>query len=99
MMANYKTCSDYDSEALYTLKDAEKILRYKDKIRLDTKINDFWFYFRQKLCGLLLIIIGVVSPMIDGDATISVVFAFPLGIWLLITKWKIIGMREIEKPK
>ena len=53
----------------------------------------------QKLCGLLLIIIEIVSPMIDGDATISVGFAFPLGIWLLITKWKIIGMKEVERPR
>ena len=39
----------------------------------------------QKLLGLLLFIIGVIVPFIEGDATASVIF-IPLGLYAIFTR-------------
>lgn len=47
------------------------------------------YYIKQKLSGLTLAAVGIITPiLLDGDATFSL-FALPLGIWLLFTKEKI----------
>ena len=47
------------------------------------------YYIKQKLSGLTMATIGIITPIIyDGDATFSLI-ALPLGIWLLFTKEKI----------
>ena len=47
------------------------------------------YYLKQKLCGLILVIIGVITPIIcDGEATVSVLVV-PLGLYLIFTKNKI----------
>ena len=44
------------------------------------------YYIKQKLSGLTLAAIGIITPILfDGDATISLI-ALPLGIWLIFTK-------------
>lgn len=44
------------------------------------------YYIKQKLSGLALAAIGIITPILfDGDATISLI-ALPLGIWLIFTK-------------
>ena len=93
MMANYKTYSGYDTETLYTLEDAEKVLKRRYKVIMNTKRRTAVYFLKQRLCGLLLIIIGIICPMIDGDATFSFIVAFPLGIWLLVTKKRVMGFR------
>ena len=46
------------------------------------------YYIKQKLSGLTLAVVGIITPFIcDGDATFSLI-ALPLGIWLLFTKEK-----------
>ena len=40
---------------------------------------------KQKLLGLLLFIIAVIVPFIDGDATASVLL-IPLGLYAMFTK-------------
>lgn len=40
---------------------------------------------KQKLCGLLLIITGILSAMIDGDITFMV-FILPIGLYTLFSK-------------
>ena len=40
---------------------------------------------KQKLLGLLLLIIGVIVPFIEGDATASVIF-IPSGLYVIFTR-------------
>ena len=65
------------------------------------------YYIKQKLSGLTMAAIGIITPiLLDGDCTFSL-FALPVGIWLLFTKekvmmfwfyyWKIGGYTEWKK--
>ena len=47
------------------------------------------YYIRQKLSGLIVAAIGIITAiLLDGDCTFSL-FALPVGIWLLFTKEKV----------
>lgn len=55
-----------------------------------TKTKKLKQKLKQKLMGLALIIISILAPIIlDGDATISVLL-FPLGLYMLITKERMV---------
>ena len=52
-------------------------------------MRDKIYYLKQKLCGVVLVSIGVIIPFIlDGDATVSLLL-IPLGLYLIFTKNKI----------
>ena len=57
------------------------------------------YYLKQKFCGLILVIIGIITPIIcDGDATVSLLL-IPLGLYLIFTKNKIMLIQELKnKP-
>lgn len=47
------------------------------------------YYIKQRLLGGIMAAVGIIAPFIlDGDATASL-FALPLGIFLLLTKEKV----------
>ena len=47
------------------------------------------YFIKQKLSGLTVAAIGIITPIIcNGDATFSLI-ALPLGIWLMLTKEKV----------
>ena len=47
------------------------------------------YFLKQKLCGLILVAIGVVVPvLLDGDATASILLV-PLGLYLTFTRERI----------
>jgi len=47
------------------------------------------YYMKQRLFGLVMAITGIIAPfLLDGDATVSL-FALPFGIFLLLTKEKV----------
>ena len=47
------------------------------------------YYIKQKLSGLTMAAIGIITPiLLNGDATFSLI-ALPLGIYLIFTKEKI----------
>ena len=47
------------------------------------------YFIKQKLSGLTVAAIGIITPILfGGDATFSLI-ALPLGIWLLFTKEKV----------
>ena len=47
------------------------------------------YYIKQKLSGLTLAAVGIITPiLLNGDATFSLI-ALPVGIWLLFTKEKV----------
>lgn len=47
------------------------------------------YFIKQRLCGAVMLVIGIISPIIlDGDATFSL-FAVPMGIGLLLTNQQV----------
>ena len=47
------------------------------------------YYIKQKLSGLTMAAVGIVTPiLLNGDATFSLI-ALPFGIWLLSTRKKV----------
>lgn len=82
-------------EKLYTLEEAKKIIEEENKqktIRMAKrkarKRAETIYYMKQKLSGLTMVAIGIITPiLLGGDATFSLV-ALPLGIWLIFTKEK-----------
>ena len=52
------------------------------------------YYLKQKVCGLALVLIGVIIPfLLDGDVTVSVLIV-PLGLYAIFTKEYILYERE-----
>lgn len=83
-MANIKEYSAHDQNIirLYTLDEAEKIIARR---RI--------YFMKQKLCGILMMTIGIICPIVsDGDATFSLI-AVPLGIFLIFTKQRVMSFR------
>lgn len=88
-------CRTYETEPiqLYTLEDAEKIINRRNRIAYNKKKRLAIYYLKQKLCGLVMLGIGIACPvLLDGDATFSLI-AVPMGIGLLITKERIMDFR------
>ena len=82
-MQNTNIVSTYD---YYTLDQARQIRRAERKAR---KRAETIYYIKQKLSGLTMAAIGIITPiLLDGDCTFSL-FALPVGIWLLFTKEKV----------
>ena len=72
-------------ETVMTYSEWEKIHTQKQRKRKAERT----YYIKQKLSGLVLAAIGIITPIIyDGDATFSL-FALPLGLWLMFTKEKV----------
>lgn len=76
-------------ETVYTYKEwLKKYNRQKTKPRIKQRAERL-YYMKQRLSGVIMATIGIIAPIIlDGDATFSVV-ALPLGIFLLLTKEKV----------
>jgi hypothetical protein len=46
----------------------------------------FFSHLTQKLAGVVMIALGIITPFVlDGDATVSILM-IPAGIWALVTK-------------
>lgn len=72
-------------ETVMIYSDWEKIHTQKARKRKAERT----YYIKQKLSGLVMAAVGIITPFIlDGDATFSLI-ALPLGIWLIFTKEKI----------
>ena len=92
-MRNTNIVATYD---YYTLDQARQIIAEENKqkaIRREErkarKKAETIYYIKQKLSGMIIAAIGIITPIIcDGDATFSLI-ALPLGIWLLFTKEKV----------
>lgn len=71
-------------ETVMTYVEWEKIHNQKEKER-QAERN---YYIKQKVCGGIMILIGLAIPLICGDAAFSVI-ALPLGAGLIFTKKKV----------
>lgn len=80
----------------YTLDQARKIIAEENKqkaIRIARrkarKRAETIYYIKQKLSGLTMAAIGIITPiLLNGDATFSLI-ALPLGLFLMFTKEKV----------
>lgn len=92
-MQNTNIVETYD---YYTLDQARQIIAEENKqkaIRMakrkSQKRAETIYYIKQKLSGLTMAAIGIITPiLLNGDATFSLI-ALPLGIWLLCTRKKV----------
>ena len=73
------------SEEKYTLEEAKYIIETERQ----EKREEFLYKAKQKLLGVVSIGISIASPLLLGDATISLIM-LPLGIYMVFTKEKVI---------
>lgn len=45
-------------------------------------------HIKQKIYGLMFVLISIIVPLLSGDATISLI-TLPLGLWFLFTNEQI----------
>lgn len=80
------------SEAIETVYTYEEWLKEYNRLETKRKIRqrtEHLYYLKQKLSGVIMATIGIVTPFVcDGDATFSL-FALPLGVFLLLTREKV----------
>lgn len=75
----------FTSEETYTLAEAREII----KTERQEKRQETVYKIKQKMLGLMGIGVSVLSPiLLDGDTTISILM-FPLGIYLIFTRKKV----------
>ena len=92
-MQNANVVKTYD---YYTLDQARQIIAEENKQKAIRKAErkarkraEAIYYIKQKLSGLTMAAIGIITPiLLDGDATFSLI-ALPLGIWIMFTKEKV----------
>lgn len=81
------------SEAIETVYTYEEWLREYNRRETKRRLlqrTEHLYYMKQRLSGTIMTVIGLISPFIlDGDATISL-FVLPFGIFLLLTREKVI---------
>lgn len=80
------------SEAIKTVYTYEEWLKEYNRRETKRRIRqrtEHLYYMKQRISGAIMAAIGIVMPFIlDGDVTVSL-FALPLGIFLLLTKEKV----------
>ena len=92
-MQNTNIVTTYD---YYTLDQARQIIAEENKQKAIRKAErkarkraEAIYYIKQKLSGLTMAALGIITPiLLDGDCTFSL-FALPVGIWLLFTNEKV----------
>ena len=82
MLPAYKTTENI--ETVYTFSEWEKIYNKTKQKEKEEKV----YFLKQKLLGVIMAVVGIVTPFILGDATVSIV-ALPVGAVLLFTKEKV----------
>ena len=71
------------------IKNTEVLYTYAEwKAMEQKKREERTYYVKQKVISLLLIMIAIIAPFVlDGDMTFFC-FAFPIGLYLIFTKEK-----------
>lgn len=89
MMIQYNNGSEA-IETVYTYEEWLKEYNCRKTRRRIRQRTEHLYYVKQRLSGIVMVTIGIVAPfLLDGDATFSLV-ALPLGIFLLLTKEKVV---------
>ncbi|MCR2050913.1 hypothetical protein NSB25_27205 [Acetatifactor muris] len=89
MMIIYSSGSEA-IEAVYTYGEWFKEYNRRETRRRIRQRTEHLYYMKQRLSGAIMIAIGITTPFLfEKDVTVSL-FALPLGIFLLLTKEKVI---------
>lgn len=76
-------------ETVYTYDEWLKEYNHQETKRRIRQRTEHLYYMKQRISGTIMAAIGIVSPFIlDGDATFSLI-ALPLGIFLMMTREKV----------
>ena len=76
-------------ETVYTYEEWLKEYNRRETKRRIRQRTEQLYYMKQRLSGVIMTVIGIVTPfLLDGDATFSLV-ALPLGIFLMMTWEKV----------
>ena len=76
-------------ETVYTYEEWLKEYNRRETKRRIRQRTERLYYMKQRLLGAMMVVIGIVTPfLLDGDTTFSIV-ALPLGVFLLLTKEKV----------
>lgn len=95
MMITYNSGSEA-IETVYTYEEWLKEYNRRETKRKIRQRTEHLYYMKQRLSGAIMAAIGIVAPlMLDGDATFSL-FALPLGIFLLLTREKVMTFQKGE---
>lgn len=87
-MHNTNIVAEYD---YYTLDQAREIIKQESLIRkrkLERVRREKRKMLFQKFAGILMIIIGIIVTMVEGDGT-SLLISLSVGMFLLFTKRKV----------
>lgn len=76
-------------ETVYTYEEWLKEYNRRESIRRIRQRTEHLYYIKQRLLGVVMVAIGIIAPfLLNGDATFSL-FTLLLGIFLLLTKEKV----------
>lgn len=76
-------------ETVYTYEEWLKEYNRRETKRRIKQKTEHLYYMKQRLSGVMMAAIGIITPfLLDGDATFSLV-ALPLGIFLMMTREKV----------
>ena len=67
----------------YTLEEAEKIIDFRRARELQRKKEKIKEALGQKILGITLATIGIISPFVTGDGTASIVL-IPMGLAVIL---------------
>lgn len=81
-------------EPLYTLTEAEKIIDLQRAKESRRKSRLRTYFIKQRLCGLVLIIIGCLIPMVDNTAGMGAIIFWIIGIGLLVARQPVTTYRR-----
>lgn len=88
MMITYSNESEV-IETVYTYEEWLKEYNRRETKRRIRQRTERLYYMKQRISGAIMAAVGIVAPfLLDGDATASL-FALPFGIFLLLTKEKV----------
>ena len=89
-----RTTNNIGSEAVETVYTYEEWLKEYNRRETKRRIRQrtgHLYYLKQRLLGTVMVVIGIIILFVlDGDATVSL-FVLPLGIFLLLTREKIVA--------
>lgn len=76
-------------ETVYTYEEWLKEYNRRETRRRIRQRTERLYYIKQRILGAIMAVVGIITPFVlDWDATF-LLFAFPLGIFLLLTQEKV----------
>ena len=81
-------------EPLYTLTEAEKIIDLQRARRNRTRTRMRVYFIKQKLCGVIMIVLGCSIFVIDSTAGMAAIICIVIGIGLVVTRQMMMTFRR-----